>query len=418
MDYQNQNMGMNENTLDDEFEMFAKEIEQELSQGGKRSSQRTKQIGEEIKYTGLVKGEMKIIRVLGGVPNRDGVISNMDPYTARVVRIASIRNDNGKFVKIVIPNRETDPNHIFWRIINKVFEVDFEETKKRKKKVYIIERKAPEVFELITKNGIPSNSMKRFGLEGKGWLGKDYLLMNCIDRDPSIYKWSRENKHTVVLSKSVNVYTVPSTNNDSEPLTIIYAEPGVPAFSFLTILSTNVFKYYGNWNRYDIGVEKTGLIQPAFRIINASKHKEEVPKTMRPYVVDGPLTPEELSWEKYNFNEIFKPVSESFFFYQFKNTIKRLDVGLNTQFYEELSEKVLGFKDMEEEDNKSNVVVDNVKDKNPDLNVGYTDSSYKTIGRSSLSSKDLDDIFGVGGKSPKIVVNRESSTKSDDFDIF
>ena len=384
MDYEN-NRTQGNVDLDKEFENFAKEIEQELLSGGK-TPQRVKQVGEDIKYSGLVKGEMKIIRVLGGVPLRDDALISKDPYTARVVRIANIRNDNGRFVRVVIPSRELEPEHIYYKIINKVFEIDFDETKKRKKKVYRIEKIAPEIFDLITKNGIPPTSNKIYGLEGKGWLGRDYLLMNCIDRNPSVYKWSKENKHTVVLSKSVNTFTIPSSDTNAEPVTLIYAEPGVPSYSFLTILSTGIFKYYGNWNKYDIGVEKTGLMQPAFRIINASKHKEEVPKHMQPYVVDGPLTEEELSWEKYNFAEIFKPVTEEFFFSNFKNTIKRIDLALGTSFFEYLSEKALSFDTLKEEDEKPKNA--------PTISTSFTNPTVVGSKKSSLSSKELDTIFG------------------------
>ena len=306
--------------FDDEFKKFAQQVEQEEKEKASRRGNVFAANYENIKWTGLEKGKMKIIRALGGVPN-----SGATPGTARIVRIARIVNDKKNFIRVILPSRESSEgnSYILWRVIDRIMEVQWV----NKQKVFVHEKAHPEIFNIVFRNNIDT---QRFGLESRGWMGREMFIMNCIDRDPLVYQWSKENKHAVLLSKNVAVITTP------EGKILEFPEEGVPAFGFTNILATTIFKYYGNWTNYDLGIEKTGLMQPPMRIINASKHIEEVPEDVRNQVVVGPLTEEEKSWELYNLDKLFAPTSYSKLWKNLKLTFQMIDAQLGSHYSEEL----------------------------------------------------------------------------------
>lgn len=304
--------------LDDDFKALAQRAAEEEAVKAQRGSGGDFEV---VKWTGLEKGKMKIIRALGGFPSYDGSPTKNN-FDSRVIRSCHIKGDNGKQLRAIIPL--LDHSHILWRIIDRVMETEWVD----KKKVFIQEKKNPEIFNMVAKNntvpGSPAHKMDR------GWTGREYFVMNCIDRDPTVYGWCKTNKHTVLLSKNINL----GTDNKGRP--VEYAEEGVPAYGFTSLLNTNIFKFYGDWEKYDIGIEKLGQMQNPIRVINAVKHNEEVPPELQPFVVSTPLTEEEISWVRYDLNKLFQITSATKLFNRLKLSIKKIDVALGTHFEDEL----------------------------------------------------------------------------------
>jgi hypothetical protein len=260
---------------------------------------------------------MKIVRALGGVPN-----SGTSPDTALTARVAMIVADNGKKFRCVLPDPKDQPNNIIWRIINRVNETTYV----NKKRVNINETKHPELFNMINHNGYKEGTKQN--LYDKGWLGRVFLAMNVIDREKM--EWHKKNKHSLLLAKEVNV----GEDGKEWP-------EYIPSYGFLNLLQTGIFKYYGDWRKYDLGVIRLGLKETPFRIINASKYLEEVPEELKPLVShDDFLTPEEESWEKYDLTKLFKVTNATKIYNRLKLAIAKIDAVLGTKFIEELEDLV------------------------------------------------------------------------------
>jgi len=300
----------------DDFDKYVADMKKEESRpksGGKTGSY------EEIFYSGLAKNETKIIRFVSGAPN-----SKKDDFCAKTIRVTMIVGDNGKKFRYIFPVKD-DPkavDHIMWKILNKVNEAEWIDNKK----TFKTQSSHPEIFRMIAKNGYSPKTPQ--GLYDKGWAGQEVVVVNVIDREQM--EWHKEHKQLMILSKNVN-YT-----EDGR----IFADTGVPAYGFLGPIAHNLFEFYGDWANYDVGVERLGLKENPYRVINANKHTEEVPEGKRQYVVDGPLTEEELSWKKINLNKVFGETKATKLYNRLKKKIANIDLNLGTNFLEELKELV------------------------------------------------------------------------------
>lgn len=302
------------NITDDAFEAYAQEQEQKAAESNSAGSFQSNY--EEVQWTGLQTGEMKLIRAVGGPPN-----SELTPYTAKTTRVSWIVGDNGKKFRCILPDRGEHPDHIMWRIIARVKSTEWVD----RKKIYPIQVNYPEIFNIIEKNGVKEGD-KSYIFE-RGWEGRQVLIMNVIDRERM--DWHREKNHTMLLSRNIGL------GKDGRE----YPEEGVPSYGFESHLA-NLFKFYKSWEKYDIGITRTGLKETPYRIINASKYFEEVPSNLQPLVSTEPLTEEEEGFERYDLEKIFGVTSYTKIFNRLKATIARIDATLGTQFLREMEEEV------------------------------------------------------------------------------
>ena len=136
-----------------------------------------------------------------------------------------------------------------------------------------------------------------------------------------------------------------------------YADTGVPSYGFLTKLSELVGKY-GSWEKYDIAITKTGEMTSPYVVKNATafaKCPEDIARAelgdkLEFVSQEVQLTPEELSYERYNIKNNFKVTSYQKLLSDFGNTIKSIDGDLRTTYYDEL--KALADKEKAEYDAK------------------------------------------------------------------
>lgn len=295
---------------DDAFLAFAKQQEAEAT---KKPQGEFKQDFEELKWTGLETGRMKVIRAVGGPPD-----SKLDDTTAKTVRISRIIGDNGKQFRCIFPDRGEDESHILWRIMSRVNAVEWDADSK---KTFVNEKKFPEIFNIVNKNGLAKDD-KRFRFE-RGWMGRHVVIMNVIDREQM--DWHRENKHTMLLSRNIGVA------NDGR----LFPEEGIPTYGFLGPISI-LFKHYKSWQRYDIGVLRTGQMQSPYHIVNAGVNIVEVPEDIQDKVSREMLTEEEAGWERYDLNRLFGITSSTKIYNRLKGTIAKIDATLGTNFLSEL----------------------------------------------------------------------------------
>ena len=308
------------NIHDEDFSAFAAEFEkEENARRERRGTGNFERNYETIKWSGLEPNRMKIVRVLGGVPNSP----NADKFTARITQVAWIRGDDGKPFRCVLPPKETGGEHIMWRVIKRVNEVAYIQ----RKRVFVNETKYPDIYNLVNFNGLKEEDPKR--KFDRGWEGRNVIVMNVIDREQM--DWHREQKHTMLLSRNIGR----SADGTRE-----YAEEGVPVYGFFNVIATSLFKHYGNWENYDIGIVRLGTTQTPYRLVNATAYAAaglpEFPKELIPLVSAKPLTEEESSWTRYDLDKLFGTTSYTKLYNKLQVAFRTIDARLGTSFFKEL----------------------------------------------------------------------------------
>lgn len=295
---------------------------------------------EDLKYVGLDKDQPKVVRFVGK-PFIEGAYRT--PTDAKELFVSKVKGDGGVFY-LYLPLRcdDRDQDHLMWKIIDKVMEKTWID----KKSVYKNEIEHPDIFKLVDKGGFTEADGKWPYMYATGWKGKRVLLANCIDRTDS---WCKDNNHTKLLSKGVNM-GVDKNGNPKE-----WAEVGVPAYGF-DIMLQDIIKNDGSWENYDIAVRKTGEKNNPFKMVNASKYvkvgmlKEAgLDQNSAAYVVDGPLTQEELDFDRYDLDKNFQVTSYKVINKYLGSAIMKIDATLGTNFYDKLQKLV-----EEERDNAGN----------------------------------------------------------------
>lgn len=306
---------------DDVFKQFAMQAEQEAQLGNNNFGGSFQKDYEEIKWTGLEKNVWSVLRAVSGFPN-----SHLDSSTARSVIISKIVDDNGKQMKVVRPSYTADPNYILTRIIAAVTKPVYVNNGTEKPiKKFPVQEQHPEIYNQIEKNGL-NPADKRY-MYDKGWKGSEVLIMNVIDRKQM--DWHREHKHTMLLAKSI------SNVNGRE-----FVDEGISWFASHDKLR-HYLTSYGSWEKYDLGIKRTGQKSDAYIITNVTQSPLEVDEETRQYISSTPnLTEEELSWERYDLDKLFRVTTATKIYNRLKNTIKRIDEALGTTFYAELLKEV------------------------------------------------------------------------------
>lgn len=331
----------NMNDMDAMFASYVQQAEAEAKKSTNRGTF-TKNY-EDIKYAGLTQNVSSVIRAVGAP-----IDTNYDNTTARTVTMTKIIGDDGKKFRVVRPSFTQDPNYIINKIISKVKQVKYVNSEK----TYPVKDKFPEIWNIIDKNGL-TKADKQY-MYDKGWVGSEVIIMNVIDR--AQMDWHKENKHTMILAKSV-------TEKDGNT----YVEEGISSFSAKPQF-VKLIKHYGAWEKYDISVIKTGDKANAYIISNATKNPELVEGPNAEYISDlDHLTDEERSWERYDLEKLYRITTNTKIYNKLKETIARIDAALKTNFLDELKaevekEKALfdemyGNKDEEEETTSAPITI-------------------------------------------------------------
>ena len=353
----------NEADLDDEYRAYAQQVAEEEAErkagGGSYEFEEIKWVGLDKPITGTAL-KTKVIRALGGVPN-----TNKTPYDARTIKIAEIICDDNKKRRFILPSYDENKAYLFWRIINNVTAVTWVD----KKKVFTNELTHPDVYQMVKNNNFPIGSMQQ--KTTYGWSGRDMFLMNCIDR--SQMAWHRENKHTMLLSKEIRKWSAPDGK------LIDFPEQGVPAYGFVQLIAADLFAYYGSWNNYDIGIQRTGTMSSPYKVFNCEKNPEKVSAEAKGFIVTGPLTDEEKAYELYDFTKLFRVSSYTKWWNNLKNKIATIDIALGTHYHSELKSLV----DQEKKEREEQRAAKEAEDK---ANGVTTESSVATV---SIASNPL-----------------------------
>jgi hypothetical protein len=263
---------------------------------------------EKIEYVALDYNSDVLVRFVG-----DMFPFRREPSSMKqVIYSDKVLDDNGKFMKVCWSE---DKNWFLWKFYNLIMACDWKDQEKipRYKKVM------PEIYNMVAKN----NSTNPYE---NGWQPSNFLVCNVIDRKD--IDWHKQNKHTKVLTKRITV------SNE-----VAYPQIGIP-ISLYEMLCSDVVEFQGALSDYDVIIRKTEskpFYQVRHSIIDAVKLKKENPELLN-LSNNDPMTEEEMSWVRYDFDKIYKVTSYQKIMNRLGQTIKKVDAKLNKKMYEELEE--------------------------------------------------------------------------------
>lgn len=336
---QNTNSVEQEVVLDDEFfKNYSKGIKEEESK--KKFSGNFSSDYETMKWCGTTTGENQIVRLIGVPPGAKGV--NRRAFDPIILGVCDVKDDEGKRMQVKLPPRAEEPmdDHIVYRLYDRVNEVTWIKGNDGKnKKVFVNEAKHPELFEAVNKTGFnPAKDGKSYTY-ANGLKAQQCVVFNCVDR---MDDWCKDNKHTKLLSKQVDVVT------KDDGSVAEYAKTGVPIFGFVNKVADLVGKY-GNYEKYDVAIKRTGQMTSPYEVRNASKMKqvdnlEELQNdngedVQVDRIVVGLMTEEELHYERYDLTKIFQPTGYRKLLKRLGKVFKLCDATLGTTFEDELKKK-------------------------------------------------------------------------------
>lgn len=308
------------------FEKAKLARKEEKENEGRRGSNFTY---DDIKWSALQNNAYKVYRLLGNPID----VRGDDPFSPKMVTMSRIIGDNGKYFRVIWPNKKDNENWFLYKVYDKVMAYTWD--KASQSRVYHNQKKYPEVFNRVFKNGKVDNTYE------SGWKTKQVVLINAIDR--GMMDWHKENKKTCLLSRNVN-----EGDND-----VFYYDFGIP-FTTYTKIFDEVVSYAGDWESYDILIRRFSD-DPYYKVFHASDDRKKFADEMKLVkgsldYADAPLTEEERSWERWNIDKYSKVTSYTKIMNRLKVFIQEVDAVFKTRFYDELEALVAKEKAEKEEE--------------------------------------------------------------------
>lgn len=323
---------MENSNSNDAFAAFVRKAEEDEAKAQNKSSGNFSGGSyEQQTWCGLETNQPHIVRLVGNPPESMTPGFKAGPTDAHELYIETIKDDNGKRMSLRLPPHAEDitDEHIMWRIINRVKEVEWKDDPANPgKRIKCYKNEKSLVFDKVTHGGFNANDPAEANSYrySRGWGGQQVCIMNVIDREDD---WCATNKHTKLLSKRV-------TYKDGN----IWPTIGVPSYGFMSALQ-KLTKVYGNWSHYDIQIVKTGQMNTPYELKNASYYKSagvpEIDQSKLNVISTAPdLTAEEQAYERYDIEKLYHVTSYRSLRDRLGVTIKEIDSTLHTHFYEEL----------------------------------------------------------------------------------
>lgn len=267
---------------------------------------------ESISYVALSTDTDRVVRLLG-LP----IVNRQEPSDPKLSYIGMLRADDGKKTRIIFPDHATNKSWILWRIIDLVLDGKYVGSNDARHKEFTYEKSHPECFKRVRWNGDDSRPYEN------GFTPTAFVNINCIDR--SDMEWHRENKHTKLLSKRAS--KIGDTDN-------FYFDTGIPITCYNAVFDECV-EPFGDWEEYDVVIRKLNQ-QPWYKAYSGTHDYNRLNDAARMLVVDGPLTEEERSWERYDLDQLYGVTSYSKIKAKLGEFIRKVDVDFKKNFSEEL----------------------------------------------------------------------------------
>jgi hypothetical protein len=321
---------------------------------------------EPINYVAMEIGEDHIVRFLGNPMLQ----RNNDPYSPKLVLSSKIIGDDDKQFRCIWPQQSQQPNWILWKIYNTVMKYKWDQALNGGKggRVYDYATVHPTIFGRIAKNGKLDNTFE------DGWTPNKFIMINVIDRHDM--EFHKTNKQTKLLSKKVSI--------SKDEKTAFY-EIGITEKLYNSVWDGIVEKC-GPWEDYDICVRKEKA-DPWYIAYHAEKEDWKINDSVKKFIVKGPLTEEELSWERYNIDNLSKVSSYQKIQKKLGLFIEQVDQVFEKKYTEELNDLV-ELEKQEYEKNKKEKEEKTIVQK-PEINKKKEEVKKEIPSRNSIKKEEV-----------------------------
>jgi len=307
---------------------------------------------EQVTWMGLDRS-FRVFRAVGMPPNQ-----RLDGTDALHVFHSRIADDKGETERHVIwkpalkadgslvmegSKAQLDESWILYRLYNEI--TSFEWKKKTQEEwdkgvpgVKLYKYEDSDAFKRVMHNK-RKNSKNKFENRFEPRLR---VVMNVIDRHDM--EWHQENEHTKLLSSKVNTV-------EKDEGVLEFADIGIPISCYDLIL-TNVIQAMKlqnklpDWNELDIVIKKLGET-PWYEVRDATEAK--IGAEAQALASTASLTEEEMNWERYDLDKIYKPASYHKLQRNFKGLFQSWDGYRGTNYTGELEQLVEEEKELHKE---------------------------------------------------------------------
>jgi hypothetical protein len=223
------------------------------------------------------------------------------------------------------PKMDGEQDWILWRFFNKVMEYKYDRA--TRSRIYTHDKGlALPLFNEVDKNHNLENQYE------SGWYPSTKMGINVIDRQDMA--WHKENKKSKILSSKLNLWD--RKKDDGSVEKIPFYESGVPRTVYLKLWD-DIAEYNGDWELYDVAFRKLAA-DPWYQAFHTVDDLKKIQADAKPFIVTGKLTEEELSWERYDLDDVFKVTSYLKLMNRIGGYFKLGDAIFGTKFYDELAE--------------------------------------------------------------------------------
>jgi len=329
----------------------AERLAKEAQEAEDKKNNQFKTDYEDIKWLGVETTEKnggeskeKVFRPLG---NPEEVREL--PSDAKIIFWSKIITDKNSWKNIYSPGKfdekglyKPDNDWILWRMYHEVMKSDFiayTDEEKKKKDYKRKDRRGNDngYFEPKYQHTPSFIRIDKNRKEGSKQFGHFYpkkrILLNVIDR---MDDWCKTNKHSKILTSNLSPFEF-IDETTKERKTIFFKDIGIP-FQVYELIYQQVLEFRGSWdldliiNRIQTGEQTTYVLRDAF--------EDKLSGLSKKLASREPLTSEEQSYERYDFEKLFHPTYYLTLEKEFPKLFQQVDIDLGTKYWNELQELV------------------------------------------------------------------------------
>lgn len=277
----------------------------------------------EIPWSALYPNVEKVVRLIGGP-----CLEDREPTDCKKIFTSMILGDDDKKFRVFAPDPKERKDWILHKIIKEVLSYDWDPDGiapdgRKGVRIYHHAKSHPDIFNRVMKNNKVDNPYE------DGWKFSVAMIFNVIDR--GAMDWHRDQKQLRLLSKKAGA---PDEKGK------VWFDYGVPPTVYNLIID-DILSMDGNtdWNNYDIVIKKLSD-DPWYKVYHGLDDAKRISEESKRLVTPGPLTEEELSWKRWNLDELFPVTSYKRIKDHLGIFVQQVSKVLNKTWWEELCEEV------------------------------------------------------------------------------
>jgi len=341
---------MSELTREELFKKAKEKIDQDKAEKEKRRQGISFNF-ENVEWVGL-EDDKEVVGRIRGLP----FIVREKPTDTKLIYRSKIRNDKNGYCYInwkqVENSGDLDKNWFLYRLYETVMERRFvkypndeKDADGRTGKYEYLHEDKPSFSRIsINKSEKDLKNPKMTKVKHK-FFPKKRVLMNFVDRGDS---WCKDNNHTKVLTSKKT-----RGNDDASGNPTYFIDDGIPNMLFEKIID-DVCNYRGNWDLDVVLRKNSSDVNNAYIVRDILEDK--INDYAKSIGTDEPLTEEELQYEMYDFDKLYKESTYNKIRRNILGLVKQVDIDFNTDFESEL-------KTLVEEEAKENSEYDETLEK-------------------------------------------------------